>query len=137
MFCDLWMSPVYELWLEEAVSLGEVEAPDYYDNVYAYARCKWIGPPRGWVDPVKEATSAQIRMDANISTLQDECAEQGQDWEEVLEQKATEMQKKTELGLPLTADANVAGLVKALPPDPPEPADLEDQKVDVQPPEGS
>jgi capsid protein len=89
------------------------------------------------VDPVKEATSAQIRMDANISTLQDECAEQGQDWEEVLEQKATEMQKKTELGLPLTADANVAGLVKALPPDPPEPADLEDQKVDVQPPEGS
>jgi capsid protein len=48
---------------------------------------------------VKEAQAAQIRMDAGISTLEDECAEQGLDWEEVLEQRARERSRMEELGL--------------------------------------
>jgi capsid protein len=80
-----WARPVFELWLEEAVNLGMVDAPDFYQNKAAYCRCRWIGPGRGWIDPVKEATAAQIRMDNNLSTLEAECAEQGLDWEESLE----------------------------------------------------
>ncbi len=94
-----WAMPVYELWLEEAVNLGLVEAPDFYGSRYAYTRAKWIGPGRGWIDPVKEAQAAQIRMDAGISTLEDECAEQGLDWEEVLEERARERARMEELGL--------------------------------------
>lgn len=70
-----------------------------YENHYAYTRCKWIGPGRGWVDPVKEAQACQIRMDIGLSTLEAECAGQGLDWEEVLEQRAREKAKLTELGL--------------------------------------
>lgn len=94
-----WATPVYELWLEEAVNKGLVEAPDFYENKYAYTRCKWIGPGRGWVDPVKEAQACQIRMDIGLSTLEAECAGQGLDWEEVLEQRAREKNKLAALGL--------------------------------------
>ncbi|MEN8198374.1 MAG: phage portal protein, partial [Pseudomonadota bacterium] len=56
--CDLWLRPAYELWLEEAINLGRVDAPDYYENRYAYNRCRWIFAGRGWIDPVKEANAA-------------------------------------------------------------------------------
>jgi capsid protein len=92
---------VYELWLEEAVNAGMVDAPDYYALKPYYARAKWIGPGRGYVDPTKEAEAASLRMQAYISTLEIECAEQGLDWQEVLEQRALENSRMTELNLPM------------------------------------
>lgn len=97
---DYWLKPIYELWLEEAVNAGEVQAPGFYENSYAYSRCRFIFGGKGWVDPVKDATAAQIRMETGVTTLEDECAEQGRDWEDVLEQQATERRKRAELGLP-------------------------------------
>lgn len=94
-----WATPVYKLWLEEVVNAGLVEAPDFYELMPFYLRCKWIGPGRGWIDPVKEAQAAQMRMDSLISTLEMECAEQGLDWNEVLEQRALEMERMDQLGL--------------------------------------
>lgn len=94
-----WCDPVYELWLEEAISRGDVEAPDFYDNRAAYCRCEWIGPGRGYIDPQKEAQAAQTRMQSSVSTLERECAEQGLDWEEVLEQRAREKEVAESLGL--------------------------------------
>ena len=94
-----WASPVYKLWFEEAVNAGLIDAPDYYANAPYYLRAKWIGPGRGWIDPVKEAEAAQIRMATMISTLEAECAEQGLDWNEVLEQRALETARLKQLGL--------------------------------------
>jgi len=76
-----------------------IEAPDFYESKAAWTRCKWIGPGRGWIDPVKEAKAAHLRMRTGLSTLEDECASQGLDWEEVLEQLAREKAKIAELGL--------------------------------------
>ncbi|WP_156509106.1 phage portal protein, partial [Oleiphilus sp. HI0132] len=94
-----WAKPVYELWLEEAVNKGLIEAPGFYQNKALWCRCKWIGPGRGWIDPVKEAKASKIRLETGLSTLEDECATQGLDWEEVLEQRAREQAKMRELGL--------------------------------------
>jgi lambda family phage portal protein len=94
-----WAKPVYELWLEEAINKGIIDAPDFYEKRHAWTRVKWIGPGRGWVDPVKEAKAAHLSMQVGLSTLEDECAAQGLDWEEVLEQLAREKAKITELGL--------------------------------------
>ncbi len=94
-----WARPVYELWLEEAINKGIVDAPNFYELKHAWTKCKWIGPGRGWVDPVKEAKAAHLRMQVGLSTLEDECASQGLDWEEVLEQLAREKAKIKELGL--------------------------------------
>lgn len=95
-----WCSPVYALWLEEAVRRGEVEAPGFDANRAAYCAAEWIGPGRGWVDPMKEAQAAGERMRNGVSTLAREAAEQGQHWEEVLQQRATENAMAEELGLP-------------------------------------
>jgi lambda family phage portal protein len=97
---DYWLRPIYELWLEEAVNAGQVEAPGFYANRYAYSRARFIFGGRGWVDPVKDANAAQIRMQSGISTLERECAEQGEDYEEVLDQLAFEARRRGELGLP-------------------------------------
>ncbi len=39
---DYWLRPIYELWLEEAINSGLVEAPDFYAKRYAYSRCRFI-----------------------------------------------------------------------------------------------
>lgn len=104
MFCQ----PASELVLEEMVDRQMVDAPDFYLLRRAYAAARWIGPGRGWVDQVKEAQAAQIRMDAGLSTLEMECAEQGLDWEEVLEQRAVERERMEELGLMQAATAAAA-----------------------------
>jgi lambda family phage portal protein len=100
-----WAAPVFRLWLEEAVNAGLIEAPDYYQNIAYYSRAKWIGPGRGWIDPVKEATASQMRMTSMISTLELECAEQGLDWNDVIEQRALEIARLDELGLSQPAPA--------------------------------
>lgn len=97
LFADLYLQPVLLLWMEEAVDKGLIAAPDFYGNEYAYCRGRWIFAGRGWVDPVKESAAAQQRMDYHLSTLEDECAEQGKEWEEVLEQEAIERQYMREL----------------------------------------
>lgn len=100
---DHWLRPIYELWLEEAVNTGVISAPDYYANRYAYTRCRFIFGGRGWVDPVKEAQASVLRMAANLSTMEIECAEQGFDYEEILDQQAIERDMRAARGLTATA----------------------------------
>lgn len=104
---NYWAKPVFELWLEEVVNKGLIEAPNFYENKAAWCRCKWIGPGRGWVDPVKEAQASQIRMESGLSTLEDECASQGLDWEEVLMQRVRELKRMKELGLKTSDKGNI------------------------------
>lgn len=110
---DYWLRPIYELWFEEAVNAGEIEAPGFYDHKYAYLRARFIFGGRGWVDPVKEAQAAVIRMNAGLSTLEKECAEQGDDYEEVLDQRALERDMKIKRGLPLGEDAAITAAAMA------------------------
>lgn len=94
-----WAGQVYSLWLEEAISKGLVEAPGFYENYAFYTRSRWIGPGRGWIDPTKEAQAAMLRMNGGISTLEMECAEQGLDWQDVLEQRSREFKRMKDLGI--------------------------------------
>lgn len=95
---------IYVAWHEEAFEVAKLPlpsgAPDFPEIRGAITRCKWIGAPRGWVDPVKEAQGAVLRMDAGISTLQQEAAEQGHDWEELLEERAYELERMRALNIP-------------------------------------
>ena len=104
VFAEQTARQVYGAWLEEAIDLGDVElpsgAPDFQEAKAAWTRCSWTGPGRGWVDPVKEAQAAVLRMEAGISTLKRECAEQGLDYREVLAQRAREIKEMEELGIP-------------------------------------
>jgi lambda family phage portal protein len=108
-----WLNPIYECWLEEAVNAGRVEAPDYYQQRHAYNACRWVFAGRGWVDPVKEANAAKLRMDTCLSTQEAECAEQGVDWEDVQDQRVRELTKALDrcraAGLPENMAYAIAG----------------------------
>lgn len=106
-FCQ----PVWELVLEEAYLRGRFAARDFYAHREEYCRAVWIGPGRGWVDPVKEVVAAKLEEDYNYATLADQCAAQGRDWEDVLKQKAREMKRRRELGLPEPLAAQVQVVV--------------------------
>jgi lambda family phage portal protein len=104
-FSDGWLTPIFALWLEDAVDLGEVElppgSPSFWEGYGFWLQCRWtIGPGRGWVDPTKEAQASQMRMDSGLSTWEDEAADQGRDWEETAEQLAYEQDRRRALGLP-------------------------------------
>lgn len=53
------------------------------------------------VDPAKEATAQATRLANHTTTLADEYARRGQDWEAQLRQRAKELALMSELGLPL------------------------------------
>lgn len=98
---DSWLDPIYALWFEEGVNLELIDAPDFYQNnmAFAYLNARWIFAGRGWVDQVKEAQAAKLRMDIGVTTLEAECADQGLDWEDVLDQRKRERDRMEELGL--------------------------------------
>ncbi|KFK94583.1 MULTISPECIES: phage portal protein [unclassified Serratia (in: enterobacteria)] len=77
-------------------------APDFLEAKTAYCRAQWMGPGRGWVDPVAEKKGAILGMEAGLSTLEIEAAENvGEDWEELLDQRQREIAAYKERGLPL------------------------------------
>lgn len=83
--------PVYTLWFEEAVNNGDIDAPDFYENIDAYTECSWSGAPRGSVDPVKESTARRLNLDAGTTTLEEDGSEQGQEWRDRQFQRALEI----------------------------------------------
>jgi lambda family phage portal protein len=98
-------NPIYGAFLEEVLERGLAplprNAPPFAEMRTAYARCRWIGPARGWVDPVAERQGAVLGMEAGLGTLEDEAAEQGRDFEENLDQRALEIRMMQERGIPL------------------------------------
>lgn len=100
--------PWYAAFLEEIIETGKVKlpqgAPDFRQAKAAYCNARWIGPGRGWVDPLKEAEAALARISGGLSTLEKECAEQGVDWRDVLRQQSRENKYAESLDLPLVHD---------------------------------
>ncbi len=93
-FTEQIVDPTLLAWADEAFASGLIKvpagAPDFWDAPGAYLGGRWLGPPRGWIDPVKEQEASVLRMESMTSTLRDECAEQGKDYEDVLDQIAQE-----------------------------------------------
>lgn len=109
------VKPFFVAWLEEAFDRGYIVrpagAPEFYDAPDAYAEGRWIGPGRGYVDPVKEILAAAARIEMGVSTLETECADlQGTDYVEVLEQQAFEQDLRIKLGLQPTVEAMAQAL---------------------------
>jgi lambda family phage portal protein len=103
-FAEGFAAPARAAWLEESHEVDDLplpnNAPDFALCRGAYARCRWMGPGKGWISPTEEAGAAIMRMDGALSTLEDECAEQGLEFEEVLEQRRYELGLFDKYGIP-------------------------------------
>lgn len=90
-FCQ----PIYELWLEEAVAIGRIQAPGFFtDPAIRKAWCGsvWVGDGPGSIDPLKEAQAAEKRIELEISTTATESLmHDGVPWEVKHAQRAKEV----------------------------------------------
>lgn len=72
---DDFCTPVYEIWLTEAVARGRISAPGFLTDPIirkAYLGCEWIGPSQGQLDPTKEVSAAVQAIDNGLSTREAE-----------------------------------------------------------------
>ena len=99
-FCQ----PIYEVWLAEAVALGRIKAPGFFDDPLvraAWCRANWIGPVQGQLDPIKEARAAIMLINSGIKTHSQVTREMsGGDWETNVEQlkRENEMLREARAG---------------------------------------
>lgn len=100
-------NPIRAAFLEEVMDIEPVplpsDAPAFMDFRAAYSKCRWLRPGRGYVNGLDEVRASTLGMQAGLTTLEDEAAEQGVDWEELLGQRKIEVARYKALGLDLPA----------------------------------
>ena len=89
---------IFEAWLQEAV-LIEGLLPQELRMIDADCTHQWFWDGHEHVDPQKEANAQDTRLQNNTTTLADEYAKRGLDWETQLRQRAKEKALMKELGL--------------------------------------
>jgi lambda family phage portal protein len=92
-------------WLDEAVTRGRIVPPegiDYWQNRAALTKADWIGAGKMVIDELKSAKANETKLVTGESTLADICADNGDNWEDQLEQRARERKHMVDLGIPLT-----------------------------------
>lgn len=73
-FVNDFCAPAYELWMDEAVSLGRIPAPGFFSDPAvraAWLKTQWIGPSSGQLDPVKEVQAEILACQNGFSTYED------------------------------------------------------------------
>lgn len=90
---------VFNKWLAFAIARGVVKYPmaDIVDP--AKVARTWIWTNRPHVEPLKEANAQKVRLENRTSNLSIECAHDGRDWREVLDQQKREQDYRDEIGL--------------------------------------
>ncbi|MGE4000862.1 MAG: phage portal protein [Planctomycetaceae bacterium] len=91
------MDRILSAWFDEAVLLPGF-LPEGLGPIASWVRT-WMWDGTAHVDPLKEANAQAVRLASLTTTLADEYARMGLDWETQLRQRAKELQLLTELGL--------------------------------------
>jgi len=100
---------VFSEWMTEAFLIpGFFTArPTFEQAMRASQMIQWYWPGFEHVDPVREANAQKIRLESGTTTLKDEFAEAGHDWEKKLIQRGREIKKMKELGIPVPTSKNI------------------------------
>jgi capsid protein len=81
---------ILAVWLREYALTRDLDIPAVH---------QWFWDGQEHVDPFKEANAQRLRLESNTTTLSQEYARQGLDWEAELRQRAREKALMRELGL--------------------------------------
>lgn len=96
-FIENFMQPVFEAWLE--MSLLTKALPYSYDQYEKLNKPSWIPKRWDWVDPLKDVQANIQAINNNLKSRTQVVAEQGRDFEEVVQELAKEKQMIQELGI--------------------------------------
>ncbi|HYH69211.1 MAG TPA: phage portal protein [Urbifossiella sp.] len=96
-FVLLVLNRLFRAWLKEAALI-----PGFLPVVPPLSEWRWTWRWPGFVsiDPVKDNTANQIALESGQTTFDRVCGENGEDWQEVMIQRAREREKALSLGLP-------------------------------------
>lgn len=76
---------------------GKIDLPLLAENKKKYTAHVWVPPGSTWIDPLKEAKANETALSSNQDTLARICAERGEDWRDVVIQRAAEINLINEL----------------------------------------
>lgn len=77
-FINDFCQPVYENFLAEAVALGRIDAPKFFDDPSVkkeWCRCDWHNETSHLLDPLKEIQAAVLKINSGLSHYEKESAE--------------------------------------------------------------
>lgn len=89
---------LFAKWVGEAIKI-EGYLPQRMRTVTTDWGHQWMWDGVEHVDPAKEANAQKTRLENNTTTLAEEYARKGQDWEEQIRQRARERELMREVGL--------------------------------------
>ena len=102
-FNTIVLDRLFNAWMREAVLIDEL-LPMSLRMIGSTWPHQWFWDGHEHVDPAKEANAQATRLANHTTTLADEYARRGQDWETQLRQRAKERALMDELGLSNEAD---------------------------------
>lgn len=100
-FVNDFCQPIYEAWLAEAIALGRISAPGFFNDPLiraSWCGARWDGPAQTHLDPVKEAIANMREVEHGWKTNEQITREfYGVDWEENMQALKNEMQLIAEI----------------------------------------
>jgi lambda family phage portal protein len=118
------LDKLFRAWWSEYTLIPEAEGgPPPGLPPLADAAWDWHWDGFAWMDPAKDAAAVESRLAMNLTTLSEECAAEGKDWEEVLEQRYREKAREKELAAKYGVEVGPPGMA-------PEPA-MDDEFEEV------
>lgn len=97
---DYILNNIFESWLSVEILRGMIKASGYENDPVKWLKPKWIMPKRDLVDPLKEITAIEKKINLNLTCETDVANANGEDYEEILKKKAREIELKKEYGIP-------------------------------------
>lgn len=102
-FADDFLQILRAAWLEMLLLTNRTSLP--YSKFEKFNEAEFHGRAWDWVDPEKDIDAALKAVDGTLSTLTDECASRGLDYEEVLEKRAAEIELAKKYKVPVNLSA--------------------------------
>ena len=131
LIIDLLCRPVREWFTTLAIMEKRVTAPGFFNDPElhaAYLELVHQGPPKPWIDPLKQAQAAALALKTRLTTRRDITNELGGDEAEVFRQIAHEEALAAELNVSLP-ETSSGGATTDFPP-PPDDDDTDDNDTD-------
>lgn len=100
-FARMYCQPLWEMVMEEAYLRGLLvlprSAPGFYEARRFWCSTVWVGPARGFVDPVKEITATVMALQNRLTTYGEAWMERGGDFDDALDIMREEARQMADL----------------------------------------
>ncbi|MEW9106285.1 phage portal protein [Paenibacillus sp.] len=83
------LTPIFHEFVATQILVGALPVPPKAD-IAALAKHAWIPSGSAWIDPTREVVANKVALETSQTTLARICAENGEDWREVIKQRAAE-----------------------------------------------